>query len=345
MRNTYAWIACAALLLSAIFGGCIASNESAGDDKGLPAYGENESAAVPAYYNFDFSKYNSTLPSGENMFNELTIISNAMGTRLVATPQNTAAALYMQENLKSYGLETQLQEFTEMGAVPCKNVLGFKWGTNRSDWIVFGAHYDTSATVQGAYDNAGGCVAVLELANALSKYNFTKTLVFALWDFEELGLYGSQYFVEQFKANHTFTNFNYDCYGLNYPTSNPLTGQALKHWVGIQKKSDKTGRIENFNSILKYVANKTMGIPADMQDFHPFGSGSDHEPFAAVKSPIAYFDSDPDSAEQLCIYNDPRDEFLTYVVAAGGPEELKKGLESPAVFAYYSAILWSEFGN
>lgn len=328
------------LLLLSVLAGCLEQTEPKKQEIPENANEQNQTIDLSS---FDFSVYNSTLPSGENVFNDITLFSNAFGVRIVGTPQHDLAAQLMFDRLKGYGLDTKYHEFPGLAGITCKNVLGFKWGNNRSDWIVFGAHYDTSFTAQGSYDNMGGCAAVLELARVLSKYNFTRTMVFALWDCEEWGLYGSEAFVKEFSKNATFVNFNYDCYGLNYPSKNPATGATLKHNVGIKtKKGNTTGNI-GFNTILFHVADAVIKIPEDLQNFHSPAGNSDHASFD--KSPIAYFYSDSDSLELICYPNTPVDTYATYIAAAGGPDELKKGLESPLIFSYYAAILWSEINN
>ncbi|MDD5502999.1 MAG: M28 family peptidase [Candidatus Thermoplasmatota archaeon] len=340
MRYLAVIMVSAALVLSAMFAGCTGSKVS---ENAVPEdSGENETGAFNLS-DFDLSKYNATLPSGENIFNDITLYSNLYGVRVVGTPQHDLYAQDMLGRFASYGLDARYQEFSGFGATANKNVLGFKWGANRSDWVVFGAHYDTFATAFGAYDNLGGCAAVMEMARVLSKYNFTKTLVFALWDCEEWGLYGSAYFAKTYKANVSFANFNYDCYGLNYPISNPGTGEPLMHNVGISSKGSKNSSAGiSFNSILMYVADEMMKIPKDLQSFHNPASNSDHASFG--KSPVAYFYSDPASYEILCYPNVPLDTYATFVAAAGGPDPMKQGLEFPVLYSYYCAILWSECG-
>jgi len=322
----------ATMVLSALAGGISSKNDETPEEVDDAV---NQDTAI-SYADFDLSRYAATLPSGAEVFNEITYASNVYGLRQCGTPTHDLYAQYAIEKMAGYGLETQFQEFKGIAGLACNNVLGFKWGENRSDWIVFGAHYDTFATAQGSYDNEGGCAAVLELAKVLSGYEFKKTLVFALWDCEEWGLYGSAHFVKECGKNISLSNFNYDCYGLNYPCKSLGVADDLKHVVGING-GNKSG---TFNGVLLHVANEVMKIPADLQYFHNPAGNSDHASFG--KHPYAYFYSDPASMEILCYPNVPLDTFPTYVIAAGGPLEMQKGLESPLVFSYYGAILYSE---
>ena len=94
-----------------------------------------------------------------------------------------------------------------------QNVAAIVPGTDpelRHEYVVVGAHYDhigasnTYARDQspfamihlGADDNASGSVAVLELARRFSQHPARRSVVFVNFSAEELGLLGSQVFVE-----------------------------------------------------------------------------------------------------------------------------------------------------
>jgi carboxypeptidase Q len=75
--------------------------------------------------------------------------------------------------------------------------------------IVVGAHLDSWDLAVGAVDNGSGSMAVLDLARALAEHvertgeRPRRTLRFALWMGEELGLYGSRAYVEAAAADGT----------------------------------------------------------------------------------------------------------------------------------------------
>jgi aminopeptidase YwaD len=65
--------------------------------------------------------------------------------------------------------------------------------------VVFGAHLDTVPAGPGANDNGSGSAVVLELAHQLAQRNpaeRTVTVRFALFGAEELGLFGSRFYVQ-----------------------------------------------------------------------------------------------------------------------------------------------------
>ncbi|MDY6915096.1 MAG: M28 family metallopeptidase, partial [Candidatus Cloacimonadota bacterium] len=65
--------------------------------------------------------------------------------------------------------------------------------------VIVGAHYDTVAHSPGASDNGGGTATVLKVAEYFSKHIPQRYLRLVLFSGEELGLLGSQAFVEKHK--------------------------------------------------------------------------------------------------------------------------------------------------
>ena len=116
-------------------------------------------------------------------------------------PSNDKAADYIEQKLEYYGLDVYNQSFSSSG----RNVYGILPGTEfpNQTWMIC-AHYDdmpSGSTAPGADDNASGTAAVLEAARVLSQESFPYTIIFALWDEEEQGLVGSDYYANQASAN------------------------------------------------------------------------------------------------------------------------------------------------
>lgn len=72
------------------------------------------------------------------------------------------------------------------------NLFAVKDGADPRGAIVVGAHLDTVRDSPGADDNAASVAALIELARVLAPHRFRETLVFAVFDMEEIGLVGSQ---------------------------------------------------------------------------------------------------------------------------------------------------------
>jgi hypothetical protein len=112
-------------------------------------------------------------------------------------PGNDMSMTWIQQKLQSYGYATTIQTFSTTG----KNVYAVKPGTdfpNKKYMIC--AHFDAMPSgtfAPGADDNASGTAAVLEAARIMKDISFPYTIVFALWDEEEQGLVGSNYYASQ----------------------------------------------------------------------------------------------------------------------------------------------------
>ncbi len=109
---------------------------------------------------------------------------------------NDVAADYIKEKLTSFNLTPVDQKYAAQG----RNVYAIQKGKTKPDnvYIICG-HYDAVADYC-ADDNLSGTVTVLEAARILSKYCFENTIIYALWDQEEEGLYGAKAYVSDAKA-------------------------------------------------------------------------------------------------------------------------------------------------
>ena len=100
---------------------------------------------------------------------------------------NDLAADYIAQTFEGYGLPTWKDDYSFDGT----NVYAVQEGSEFPDkYYMICAHYD-GVTNYCADDNASGTAAVLEAARLFSDYNFKYSIIYALWDEEEIGLYGS----------------------------------------------------------------------------------------------------------------------------------------------------------
>ena len=105
------------------------------------------------------------------------------------------------------------QAHTNAPGLPTRNVVSVVPGSDRSlagEYVVVGAHFDhlgrspadaldpeaKNAIRNGADDNASGTAAVLEIARRFSEHPARRPLVIVHFSAEELGLLGSQWFVD-----------------------------------------------------------------------------------------------------------------------------------------------------
>jgi len=119
------------------------------------------------------------------------------------------------------------------------NVVGDLPGDQHPEEIVLlGSHYDGHDISQGAGDPASGVVAVMEAARVLSKYAapLPRTLRFALWGVEEIGLLGSKAYVQQHLEELDKIRFylNMDAAGMVDPMD-----INLHDWPGLQETFER----------------------------------------------------------------------------------------------------------
>lgn len=161
--------------------------------------------------------------SGETSFN-YNGLPVTIETRNWGLAGNEVAADFIESTLISYGLQVVNQPFNELG----KNIYAVQTGVQYPDqFYIIGAHYDdcgvlhcnpdSSDVAPGADDNASGISAVLEAARIMSNYNFKYSVIYALWDEEERGLFGSMFFADSARANNIFITgyINLDMIGWN----------------------------------------------------------------------------------------------------------------------------------
>ncbi|MGQ9644262.1 MAG: M28 family peptidase, partial [Ignavibacterium sp.] len=182
---------------------------------------------------------------------------------------NELAKNYIKQKLQSYGITTTIQNFSATG----NNVLGTQLGThypNRK--FIICAHYDdmpSGSIAPGADDNASGTAAVIEAARILSQYSFPYTIVYALWDEEEQGLVGSNYYATQAR------NVN-----------DSIMGVVNMDMIAYDSNNDGIVNIHNravANSVEMYQkmveVNSQYGINLTIVSYNPGSTYSDHASF------------------------------------------------------------------
>lgn len=157
---------------------------------------------------------------------------------------------------KGFGVDTvMLHDFDvpyfEQGTAD--NIIAVKWGTKTpEEYVICGAHYDSwnadgydpdTIRSPGADDNASGVAGILETARLLSPYTFDRTIIFANWCAEEIGLVGSAAYAHDCaeQGMDIVAYFNLDMTGylaegsdihvnLMYTTQDSLLGDYVKNF-------------------------------------------------------------------------------------------------------------------
>jgi len=144
-----------------------------------------EPATIPAFYVTDAVVQDLVIGSDTTL--------DALSRRSTGTP----LALHVTAHMK-VAIEEQ--------EIEARNILGMLHGSDpqhRGEIVVVGAHYDhlgrdpDGAVYEGANDNASGVATMLEIARLWQAQGFrpARSVLFAAWDAEEMGLKGSAYYV------------------------------------------------------------------------------------------------------------------------------------------------------
>ena len=236
------------------------------------------------------------------------LASEGLGGRATGSAGNDSAAAFIARRFAKLGLKPVLptgflQPFNTRSIAAAHsgvvtnlataNVVAELKGSNpalRGEYVVIGAHYDhlgrmgfgvldvDSATAihNGADDNASGTAAVLEVARILARRPPARSVLFVAFSGEELGLLGSQYFVDH----------------------SPVPVEKMVAMINF----DMVGRLRNDKLIVYGVAtaDELRGI-LDSANVEPrlavtatgdgFGS-SDHSSFFAKGIPVLHFFTD-----------------------------------------------------
>ncbi len=141
----------------------------------------------------------------------------------------------------------------QYGNDECRNVIGKITGSDpvlKNEHIVLGGHFDhltmrNGQIYNGADDNASGSAVVMEVARLMKTHNIVpkRSIYFCLWTGEELGLIGSQYWVNNPTAgadiDRVVTNFNMDMVGLGTRIGAPGALNFPSIWEVIKRDQDQ----------------------------------------------------------------------------------------------------------
>lgn len=161
------------------------------------------------------TKYVNDL-SGEN-----TVTINQQVVRIIHRIDligNDLATNYIIETLQRTGLTIEDDQYNALG----RNVIAVQAGTDHPEiFYIICAHYDAVPN-HGADDNASGTAAVLEVARILSNYEFPYSIIYALWDQEEIGLIGSRDWAKNARDDNVIINgvINLDMIAYNKTADN-----------------------------------------------------------------------------------------------------------------------------
>lgn len=163
-----------------------------------------------------------------------TLAADNMEGRQSGTPGIEKAAVYIEDEFKKIGLSTfgdldsYRQTFTfknrkSKDDIISSNIIGVLEGKSKKDeYVIISAHYDHlgmkksgagDLIYNGANDDASGVTGVLALAAYFKKVGHERTIVFAAFTAEEMGLIGSTYFGKEIDAAKFVAGINLEMIG------------------------------------------------------------------------------------------------------------------------------------
>ena len=182
-----------------------------------------------------------------------TLAADNMEGRQSGTPGIEKAAVYIEDEFKKIGLSTfgdldsYRQTFTfknrkSKDDIISSNIIGVLEGKSKKDeYVIISAHYDHlgmkksgagDLIYNGANDDASGVTGVLALAAYFKKVGHERTIVFAAFTAEEMGLIGSTYFGKEIDAAKFVAGINLEMIGKT-PSFGPNTA-----WLTGFERSD-----------------------------------------------------------------------------------------------------------
>jgi Zn-dependent M28 family amino/carboxypeptidase len=203
-----------------------------------------------------------------------------------------AAATYIEDYFKNHGIKPYYETYRDpykIKEMDAFNVVGVLEGHDpvlKNEVVILGAHYDHigyrvkpvdgDSIANGANDDASGTAFVLTLAKQLAKLNNNKrTLMFALYSGEEMGLLGSKHLANRLKSENVnlYTMINFEMLGVPFIgrdyevflTGHDLSNMAteLNEYIGSKfvGKSDVAVQYNLFKRSDNYSFYKTFKVP------------------------------------------------------------------------------------
>ena len=288
---------------------------------------------------FYYYHYFVTDHRNENDFNKLLNqnklipnlkIKSEKNINILFVPENIAAGLFLKDfnelkkitksnnkseknnllSIKPANFSYEVYFDPKIDTLKTENIVGFIDSDLSDENLIIGAHYDhigrnyNYEINYGADDNASGTTGMLTIAELLSQalkdgIKLKKDIIFIAYSAEELGLHGSEYYVQNpmFPLSKTNVLFNLDMIGRDMDDDPENSNRVfLLEWKGGAK------HIKNVDKLNKEYTNLIVDKSPGSKNRVLWSFGSDHYSFVKNDvSSIAYFTALHDD------YHTPRD--------------------------------------
>lgn len=223
------------------------------------------------------SSFNNVEISEASVKEKISILaSDSLQGRATGSSGENMAASYIEANFRKNNIQPYFETFRDtfqVDTVTGYNIVGYLEGTDpvlKNEFILLGAHYDHIGTAKqvgndtianGANDDASGTVAVMEIANQLASLkNHKRSVIFALFSGEELGLKGSAHLASRLKQEELdlYVMFNFEMIGV------PMKDKSYLAYLTGYEKSNLA---EKFNS---YSDEEVLGFLPQAKNYNLF---------------------------------------------------------------------------
>jgi Zn-dependent M28 family amino/carboxypeptidase len=266
-----------------------------------------------------------------------TLAADDMEGRKSGTAGIEKAAVYIENEFKKIGLSTfgdlenYRQTFTFKNRrtkedITSSNIIGVLEGSSKKDeYVIISAHYDHlgmkksgdgDLIYNGANDDASGVTGVLALAAYFKGIGHERTLVFAAFTAEEMGLMGSTHFGKGIDATKFVAGINLEMIGKT-PSFGPNTA-----WLTGFERSD-------FGTIIQQnlVGSGYQLFPDPYKKFNLFFR-SDNASLARLGVPSHTFSTTPIDVDPDYHQLSDESETLNMTVITQTIQAVAKGTES-----------------
>jgi alkaline phosphatase isozyme conversion protein len=224
--------------------------------------------------------------AGQIAYAHVEAISEEIGPRPAGSEAEARTAQYIILEFERLGYLSELRPFTATvkgKTINSANIIAIKHGESPME-IIVGAHYDSVDAGKGADDNASGVGVILEVAERIKEQQTPYTIRFILFGAEEVGLQGSQVYVEQMTAQqiqNTIAMINLD-------------SVAAGDMAYVYGDAGERGVIRDW--VLDFAEENGLALQTQLGENPAYprgttGDWSDHAPFKSIGIPYTYLES------------------------------------------------------
>ena len=240
------------------------------------------------------------------------------------------AATYIENQFKSYGVNPYFETYRDhfkIENLDAFNVVGFIEGTDdvlKKEVIILGAHYDhigygngikkhggklteKDSLANGANDNASGTAAIMAIAKHFAQTKSNKrSIMFALFSAEELGLLGSKHLAKRLKSENInlYTMVNFEMVGV------PLINRDYQAFVSGYDLSNMA------DAMNEYAGSNLIGFSDVAKKYNLFKQSDNFAFYEEFKLPCQTISSCDLSNYDYYHHSDDEIDELDYVFMA-----------------------------